>query len=81
MRTPITLDLAKHVGNGQTLRVVVEGKAVPRSFIPRLIKLYRNGQLPVDRLVTRFSLDEINDAIAATQRGDVVKAVLIPQHT
>jgi Zn-dependent alcohol dehydrogenase len=81
MRTPIEIDLAKLVGDGQTLRGVVEGEAVPRDFIPKLIQLYRNGQLPVDRLVTAFALDEINDAIAATQRGDVVKAVLIPQHT
>jgi Zn-dependent alcohol dehydrogenase len=81
IRTPIEIDLAKLVGNGQTLRGVVEGDAVPRSFIPELIQLYRNDQLPVDRLITTFALDEINDAIAATQRGDVVKAVLIPPHT
>ena len=79
MRTPIEIDLAKLVGNGQTLRGVVEGEAVPRSFIPKLIQLYREGQLPVDRLVTTFALAEINDAIAAALRGDVVKAVLIPQ--
>lgn len=77
-RTPIDIDLAKLVGNGQTLRGVVEGDAVPRSFIPQLIRLYREGRLPVDKLVTRFSLDEINDAIDATQRGNVVKAVLVP---
>jgi len=51
---------------------------VPRRFIPTLIDLYRSGALPVDRLITTFGLDEINDAIAATQRGDVVKAVLLP---
>jgi Zn-dependent alcohol dehydrogenase len=78
MCTPIDLDLAKLVGKGQTLRGVVEGNAVPRTFIPQLINLYRNGLLPVDQLVTTFPLDEINEAIAATQRGDVVKAVLIP---
>jgi Zn-dependent alcohol dehydrogenase len=78
MRTPMELDLAKLVGKGQTLCGVVEGNAVPKTFIPQLINLYRNGQLPVDQLVRTFPLDEINEAIAATQRGDVVKAVLIP---
>ncbi len=77
-RAPIELDLGKLVGSGQTVRGVVEGDAVPRQFIPQLIDLYRSGRLPVDRLVTTFGLGEINDAIAATQRGDVVKAVLIP---
>jgi Zn-dependent alcohol dehydrogenase len=76
MRTPIELDQAKLVGKGQTLRGVVEGDAVPRTFIPRLIELYRSGQLPVDRLVTTFPLEQINDAITATRQGEVVKAVL-----
>ena len=79
MRTPLELDIAKLVLKGQTVRGVFEGDAVPRTFIPKLIELYRNGQLPIDRLVSTFALDEINDAIADTQRGDVVKAVLIPQ--
>lgn len=78
LSTPIQVDLAKLVGKGQTLCGVVEGQAVPRRFIPTLIDLYRSGALPVDRLITTFGLDEINDAIAATQRGDVVKAVLLP---
>jgi Zn-dependent alcohol dehydrogenase len=78
MHTPIALDQAKLVAKGQTLRGVVEGDAVPRTFIPRLIDLHRNGQLPVERLVTTFPLGEINDAIRATRQGDVVKAVLIP---
>ncbi|WP_082981640.1 alcohol dehydrogenase catalytic domain-containing protein [Mycolicibacterium mucogenicum] len=78
LSTPIQVDLAKLVGKGQTLCGVVEGQAVPRRFIPSLIDLYRSGALPVDRLITTFGLDEINDAIAATQRGDVVKAVLLP---
>jgi Zn-dependent alcohol dehydrogenase len=76
MRSPIELDQAKLVGKGQTLRGVVEGDAVPRTFIPRLIELYRNGRLPVDRLVTTFPLEQINDAITATRQGEVVKAVL-----
>ncbi|MEZ0366516.1 alcohol dehydrogenase catalytic domain-containing protein [Mycobacterium sp. pUA109] len=76
--TPIEVDQAKLVGTGQTLRGVVEGEAVPRTFIPRLIQLYKNGQLPVERIVTTFPLERINDAIAATRHGTVVKAVLIP---
>jgi Zn-dependent alcohol dehydrogenase len=79
MRAPIELDQAKLVGKGQTLRGVVEGDAVPRTFIPYLIDLYRGGQMPVDRLVTTFPLERINDAIMAARQGEVVKAVLIPQ--
>jgi Zn-dependent alcohol dehydrogenase len=75
-KTPLELDIAKLVGKGQTLRGVIEGEAVPREFIPRLIDLVRAGQFPVDKLITTYPFDQINEAIAATQTGDVAKAVL-----
>jgi Zn-dependent alcohol dehydrogenase len=75
-KTPLELDIAKLVGKGQTLRGVIEGEAIPREFIPRLIDLVRAGQFPVDKLITTYPFDQINEAIAATQTGDVAKAVL-----
>jgi Zn-dependent alcohol dehydrogenase len=75
-KTPLELDIAKLVGKGQTLRGVIEGEAIPREFIPRLIDLVRAGQFPVDKLITTYPFDQINEAIAATQTGEVAKAVL-----
>ena len=41
-----------------------------RRRMPRVIDLYMEGQLPLDRLVTRiYALDEINDAFAAMNAG------------
>jgi aryl-alcohol dehydrogenase len=63
---------------GRTLKGIIEGDAVPRLFIPRLIGLWRQGRFPFDRLIRTYPLHDIARAERDTARGDVVKAVLLP---
>jgi len=55
---------------------IIQGDAVPQHFIPKLIKLYRAGQFPFDRLVKFYDFSDINQAIADAKRGDTIKPVL-----
>ena len=73
--TEVTLDMP-HMLFGRTFRGVIEGDSVPREFIPQLIEHHRAGRFPVDRLVRRFPFDQIEAAVAAAERGEVVKPVL-----
>ena len=73
---PAELDVLDLVARGLRVIGTNQGDAVPRIAIPRLIELYRQGRLPVDRLVTEFAFEDINDAVAASLEGGVVKAVL-----
>jgi aryl-alcohol dehydrogenase len=75
----LTLDVLDLLYGGKTLRGCVEGDAVPKTFIPYLLDLHATGRFPVDRLITTFPLARINEAVAAQQAGDVVKAVLLPE--
>ncbi|MCB0977643.1 MAG: NAD(P)-dependent alcohol dehydrogenase [Acidimicrobiales bacterium] len=63
---------------GKTITAIFEGDAVPRELIPRLLGWWREGLFPFDRLIETFPLDEIEDAIAASRSGRVVKPVLVP---
>jgi S-(hydroxymethyl)glutathione dehydrogenase/alcohol dehydrogenase len=46
--------------------------------VPRLVRLYQDGRLRLDELVTaRYPLEGVNDAIAATRRGDGLRNVLV----
>jgi S-(hydroxymethyl)glutathione dehydrogenase/alcohol dehydrogenase len=46
--------------------------------IPRLVDLYLRGRLKLDELITaRYPLTGINDAIAAVQRGEAVRNVIV----
>ena len=62
---------------GLTVRGVLQGDSTPAVTIPRLWDLHRRGLLPFDRLITHYRLDEINQAAADTETGDVVKPVLL----
>jgi len=61
---------------GRQVLGVIQGDAVPQRFIPKLIKLYEEGQFPFDRLVKFYDFRKINQAIADARRGDTIKPVL-----
>jgi aryl-alcohol dehydrogenase len=74
--TEEALDVNGLLSLGRIVRGVVEGHSVPQTFIPKLIDLWREGRLPIDRLVRVYDFDQINEAADAALAGDVVKPVL-----
>ena len=49
-----------------------------RVDIPRLIHQYENGRLKLDELISgRFALEQINEAIESTEKGDALRNVII----
>jgi aryl-alcohol dehydrogenase len=62
---------------GRTVRGVVQGDSRPREFIPRLLDVFLAGRMPLDRLVTRHPLAEINRAAADATSGATIKPVLV----
>lgn len=77
----IAVDGGHLLSGGRRLRGVVEGDADPDRFIPQLVEYYRQGRLPFDRLVRFYPLDQINDAVAASESGQVIKPILLmPGH-
>lgn len=63
---------------GLTIRGIVEGDADPQTFIPYLLDLHRQGKFPFDKLITTMPLAQINEAVDALHRGEVLKVVLTP---
>lgn len=67
------------VAEERTLKGSYIGSAVPRRDIPRFIDLYRQGLLPVDRLMSeRIGLDEINLGFDRLADGGTVRQILVP---
>ena len=64
------------MGDGKSLVGVVEGDSVPKEFLPKLMDYYKKGMFPFDRLIKFYRFDEINEAQAASDRGECIKAVL-----
>ncbi|BBX44734.1 NAD(P)-dependent alcohol dehydrogenase [Mycobacterium cookii] len=63
---------------GLTIRGIVEGDSDPQTFIPYLLDLHRQGKFPFDKLITTMPMAQINEAVAAQHRGEVLKVVLTP---
>jgi aryl-alcohol dehydrogenase len=63
---------------GLTVRGIVEGDSDPQKFIPYLLALHGQGKFPFDKLITTMPLAQINEAVEAQHRGDILKAVLTP---
>ena len=64
------------VGRGITVRGIVEGDANPQLFIPRMVEFFREGRLPLDKIVKIYALEKINEAVDDLEHGRVVKPVL-----
>ncbi|MGY2872898.1 aryl-alcohol dehydrogenase [Marmoricola sp. URHA0025 HA25] len=73
----VTLDVPDLIGGGKTVRGTIEGDADPQSFIPRLVEWYREGRLPMERIVTTFPFTDIDRAVAGMRDGSAVKPVLV----
>lgn len=62
---------------GGTLRGIVEGDSDIVGFLPELIGHFEAGRLPVDKLVTTYPFERINEAIADSHSGVCIKPVLV----
>jgi aryl-alcohol dehydrogenase len=65
------------MAKGLRVRGVVEGDSDPHDFIPRLAELVRRGELPLQKLVTRFVFDDFGAAWTAAKTGTAVKPVVV----
>lgn len=63
--------------NEKNLRGTYYGSANIRRDFPRLLNLWRAGQLDLEGMITRrIAIEEINDAFTAMQAGDVIRQVV-----
>lgn len=74
--TQAPIDIGSLLMTGLSLSMVIEGDAVPREFIPRLIRLHADGRFPFDRLIREYAFDDIGQAFADSAAGTTLKPVL-----
>jgi len=62
---------------GKTLTGTLQGNIRPSVDVPKYVDLFMAGKLPIDRLITRnYSLDHINEAVQALEKGEVIRSVI-----
>lgn len=71
--SPVTL-----VAEERTLKGSYIGSAIPARDIPRYIRLYEQGKLPINRLMgKRLSLEQINEGFDRMAEGHAMRDVII----
>lgn len=74
---PMEIDMfGELMAEGKTITGVIEGDAIPKVFIPQMLEYYRQGRFPVDKLMSFYPFEEINQALADFHNGKALKAVL-----
>ncbi len=74
----LSVPLVQMVAEERTVKGSYIGSCVPVRDIPRFISLYRQGKLPIDRLLSdRIKLDQINEGFERLRVSDVVRQVVV----
>ncbi|MFQ5451086.1 MAG: zinc-binding dehydrogenase [Nitrospinaceae bacterium] len=82
--------IAGHPAKGETMRLdpfdLIKGKRIQGSWggncrpdrdIPLLAKLFREGKLPLEKMIShRFNLENINQALDSLENGDVTRVLI-----
>ncbi|SER80619.1 alcohol dehydrogenase catalytic domain-containing protein [Sphingobium sp. YR768] len=67
------------VAEGKTLIGSYMGSAIPARDIPRYIALWKEGRMPVEKLLTSVNkLTDINILMDALEQGQAIRQVMIP---
>ncbi|GAB2895694.1 NAD(P)-dependent alcohol dehydrogenase [Neomicrococcus lactis] len=75
--TEAPFDIGTLLLSGIKVSMVIEGDAVPKEFIPRLISLHQQGLFPFDKLVKKYSFEDINQAFADSADGSTLKPIVV----
>ena len=60
------------------IKGTIFGSLNPRADIPKLLGMYREGQLKLDELITKtYALDEINEGYRAMRDGENIRGVIL----
>ncbi len=74
----LELPMIEFYGRGGALKPAWYGDCLPSRDFPMLIDLYLAGRLDLDRFVSEtISLDEVEEAFAKMQRGEVLRSVVV----
>lgn len=65
------------MGEGKSMIGVIEGDAVPQTFIPKLVQFYKEGKFPFDKLINFYQFEELEKAFEDSKTGKTIKPVVV----
>ncbi|SLK10353.1 NAD(P)-dependent alcohol dehydrogenase [Novosphingobium mathurense] len=65
------------MSGGRRIIGVVEGGIDPSLFLPALVEHYRMGRLPLEKIIRFYPFEAAEEAMQASDSGEVIKPVLV----
>lgn len=62
--------------NMRTLKGACEGESIAQVYIPELVRMYKEGKFPLDKLVSVYDFEDIEQAFQDSHAGKIMKPVL-----
>jgi S-(hydroxymethyl)glutathione dehydrogenase/alcohol dehydrogenase len=79
-QTESSVNLFELAMMNKEIKGTIFGSLNPRADIPKLLGLYREGQLKLEELITnRYPLDQINEGYRAMRDGENIRGVIVNQ--
>jgi aryl-alcohol dehydrogenase len=74
----VSIDPTNLQSRGLTIKgtIMAGSDAVPALFVHKLIAFWKEGRLPVEKLIQFYDFANINDALEAARNGSAIKPVL-----
>lgn len=69
-------DIHEAVCNSKSYGGISEGDSNPPEFIPFLMKLYKEGKFPIDKITEFYPVERFDEAVHAMHSGAVIKPVI-----
>jgi aryl-alcohol dehydrogenase len=64
--------------DGHHLRGSIQGAGIPQLFLPDLLRLYRAGEFPADRLITQYQFSRIADTVSEMESAMIKPVLAMP---
>ena len=77
MDATVTFNAAELMTSDKRIAGGMYGSAQVRRDFPRFVELAETGRLDLASMITRrITLDDVNDAMGAVERGEVIRSVI-----
>ncbi len=77
MGTEVSFNINDVMIPGKRIMGIVQGDVVANAFIPKLVQLFLQDRFPFDKLCKFYPFDEINQAMADSEKGLTIKPILL----
>ena len=71
------VSMADHMNSGKQIIGCVQGDAIPQKYALEMIEWYRQGKLPVQKLISTYPVEQYQQALIDMRNGSAIKPVLI----